>query len=313
VARGAHLAAIREHGLRVRSRSRVNGWCARPRRASDGLRPPSWSSSAVKSFDTESAAEAIRPVVGPHTGRALHPERRGQRGQAGSDPGPGHVMGGSPRSSRPSEAPGVIRTRCSARHLPARWTGGNRSRAGLSRRLRPRRDPARSPRMLPRSGRSTLPGRPCRHDRAHTLSRRRDPAVPGDAPDVPFCSRRWPRSARRGAGLDEGIAVRLMQTLDALGPNAYTSLFHDLAQAGDSAGIHATRWVGERYASDSHAVRDLRGLRRHLDGRRPPPLSRGRLIYTDWCHRLAGSWLSGPLPAPATRGDRLPRARGRVS
>jgi 2-dehydropantoate 2-reductase len=68
VARGAHLAAIRAKGLRVRSR--LVGDFTVPARATDD---PADSGPAdlvlfcVKSYDTESAAERLRTAVGPDT------------------------------------------------------------------------------------------------------------------------------------------------------------------------------------------------------------------------------------------------------
>src|ERR1051326_5292414 len=69
LARGAHLAAIREHGIRIRSK--IEGEWGVKVRAVDSLaneRPADLVLFCVKSFDTESAAEAIKPVIRPATG-----------------------------------------------------------------------------------------------------------------------------------------------------------------------------------------------------------------------------------------------------
>src|SRR5881296_2420129 len=69
VARGAHLEAIRTQGLRVKSA--VEGeWVVRAPAVEhlDGLPPADLVLFCVKSFDTERAGEAIRPVVGQGTG-----------------------------------------------------------------------------------------------------------------------------------------------------------------------------------------------------------------------------------------------------
>ena len=69
VARGAHLAAIQKDGLRVKSAA-DGEWVVRAPALEklDGQPPADLVLFCVKSFDTESAAEAIRPVVGPGTG-----------------------------------------------------------------------------------------------------------------------------------------------------------------------------------------------------------------------------------------------------
>src|SRR5262249_31823791 len=68
VARGAHLTAIRASGLRIRSA--VDGeWTVKVHavEALTGHEPADLVLFCVKSFDTESAAELARPVIGPGT------------------------------------------------------------------------------------------------------------------------------------------------------------------------------------------------------------------------------------------------------
>src|SRR5437763_10745009 len=68
VARGAHLAAIRENGLRIegdRGETHI-----RPAQATDDLAtigPVDFVLSCVKLWDVEVTAEQVRPIVGPHT------------------------------------------------------------------------------------------------------------------------------------------------------------------------------------------------------------------------------------------------------
>lgn len=68
IARGAHLKALREHGLVVKS---VHGdMTIKPARATDDpgeVGPVDWILFSVKTYDTESAAQAMRPMVGPQT------------------------------------------------------------------------------------------------------------------------------------------------------------------------------------------------------------------------------------------------------
>ena len=116
VARGAHLEAIRAHGVRVKSV--VEGeWMVQASAVErlDGLPPADLVLFCVKSFDTESAGRAILPVVGPGTGvlsiqNGVDNEDKLERilgpGQVG---GPGHVMGGIAQVFSTIEGPGVIR------------------------------------------------------------------------------------------------------------------------------------------------------------------------------------------------------------
>ncbi len=68
IARGAHLAAIQSKGLRIAT---PEGDILVPNaKATDNvasLDPPDYLFFAVKLFDTESVAEACRPLVGPNT------------------------------------------------------------------------------------------------------------------------------------------------------------------------------------------------------------------------------------------------------
>ena len=112
VARGAHLAAIRARGLTVRSR--LVGDFTVPARATDD---PTEAGAAdlvlfcVKSYDTESAAERLRPAVGPDT--VILPVQNGIDGaeRIGRVVGRQHVIGGLAGVSSVVEAPGIIEHR----------------------------------------------------------------------------------------------------------------------------------------------------------------------------------------------------------
>ena len=70
VARGAHLAAMREHGLTIESDSQENTHVPRVNVTDD---PATIGTAdivviAVKLWDTEAAARAVTPLVGPKTG-----------------------------------------------------------------------------------------------------------------------------------------------------------------------------------------------------------------------------------------------------
>ena len=109
VARGAHLAAIREHGLRVRSP--LGDVHVAPVVASD--EPQSIGAVdvvlfATKLYDTEEAAERSRALIGPHTVVISL-----QNGVDGIETlcrvlGERHVAGGVARISASIAEPGVI-------------------------------------------------------------------------------------------------------------------------------------------------------------------------------------------------------------
>ena len=116
VARGAHLEAIRERGLAVRSA--VEGeWSARAPAVEslDSLPPADLVLFCVKSFDTETAAAAIRPVVGPET--AVLSIQNGVANEAALARllGPGHVLGGVAQVFAVIAEPGVIAHRAAGR------------------------------------------------------------------------------------------------------------------------------------------------------------------------------------------------------
>ncbi len=112
VARGAHLEAMRKSGLTVRSR--LAGDFSVTARATDD---PAESGPAdlvlfcVKAYDTESAAERLRPAVGPDT--VILPVQNGidSAERIGRIVGDAHVIGGLAGVSSVVAAPGVIEHR----------------------------------------------------------------------------------------------------------------------------------------------------------------------------------------------------------
>lgn len=116
VARGPHLDALRAGGLTVHSV--LHGRITVPVDAVDTLagRPPADAVLfAVKSFDTEAAAEALRPVLAPHT--AVLSLQNGVDNVEKIDAvlGPGHALGGAAYVFAVREAPGVITHRAGGR------------------------------------------------------------------------------------------------------------------------------------------------------------------------------------------------------
>jgi 2-dehydropantoate 2-reductase len=110
VARGAHLRAISQHGLKILSaRGDIT---VRPAQATDdpaSVGPVDLVIFTVKLYDTESAAAAIGPLLGPQTGVVTF--------QNGVDApeilarmlGPDHVIGGVAKIASVVAEPGVVR------------------------------------------------------------------------------------------------------------------------------------------------------------------------------------------------------------
>jgi 2-dehydropantoate 2-reductase len=112
VARGAHLEAIRKNGLAVRSRL-AGDFTVSARATAD----PAEAGSAdlvlfcVKAYDTEAAAERLRPTVGPET--VILPVQNGidSAERIGRVVGAGHVIGGLAGVSSVIAGPGIIEHR----------------------------------------------------------------------------------------------------------------------------------------------------------------------------------------------------------
>ena len=110
MARGAHLAAMREHGLRVegdRGETLIH-----PVRATDdpaSIGPVDIVLFCVKLWDVESAGERMRPLIGPDTG--VIPLQNGIDAGDRLIPiiGAAHVMAGTVAISATIARPGVIR------------------------------------------------------------------------------------------------------------------------------------------------------------------------------------------------------------
>jgi 2-dehydropantoate 2-reductase len=110
VARGAHLQAIRTEGLRVRS-AHEGEWTVKSRAVEslDGEPPADIVLFCVKSFDTESAALAIKPVVGPDTGVLSIQNGVDNEDKLDRIVGAPHVLGGMAQVFATLDGPGVIR------------------------------------------------------------------------------------------------------------------------------------------------------------------------------------------------------------
>lgn len=110
IARGAHLAAIRERGLEVQSE--LGDVHIHPARASDDPREVGrvdFVLFCVKLWDVEAAGEAIRPMVGPETAVIALQNGVDAEERLARILGPGPVLGGVAHISGVIREPGVIR------------------------------------------------------------------------------------------------------------------------------------------------------------------------------------------------------------
>ena len=236
VARGAHLAAIREHGLRVRS-ALEGEWTVRAAAVErvEGLAPAELILFCVKSFDTESASAVIRPLIGPGTGVLSIQNGVDNEDTLARILGPGHVMGGVAQVFATIEAPGVIRHTLLGRIIFGEMDG---------------RESERARGVLAACGRAGIPAEMTRNIVKALWEKYVFLATQAGLTALTRCPagviRRVPETRRMyrlvleemaalggavGAGLDADIVDRSMQLLDTLGANAYTSLHHDLTHA----------------------------------------------------------------------------------
>jgi 2-dehydropantoate 2-reductase len=118
VARGAHLAAIRDHGLRVES---VHGdFEVCPARASDDpaqVGQVDLVLVTVKSYNLEDAARAGRPLVGPETAALPLLNGLDAADRLATAWGGEHVLAGLTHVSASVPAPGVIRQVSAVRRI----------------------------------------------------------------------------------------------------------------------------------------------------------------------------------------------------
>ncbi|WP_419913727.1 ketopantoate reductase family protein [Hoeflea sp.] len=110
VARGAHLQAIQENGLHVRSD--VGDAVVFPAKATDDPReigPVDIVVFAVKLYSVDEAADQCRPMVSERTGVISFQNGIGSEERIDEILGAGHAMGGIAYAPLAIESPGVIR------------------------------------------------------------------------------------------------------------------------------------------------------------------------------------------------------------
>ncbi len=235
LARGAHLKAIREHGIRIRSRAEGE-WGADVRAVESLSREPpaDFVLFCVKSFDTESAAEELRPVIAAGTGVLSLQNGVDNEDKIARILGPGHVLGGVAYVFSHIEAPGVIAHHQLGRIVFGELDGDPSVRArgfaeACARAAIPVEIAANIRKVLwekylsiaPISGATSLTRLPVKFIR-----------------EIPETRRLWQMQVdellaiadAEGAGLDPDMRERCARFLDSLAPGNYSSLYQDLAQ-----------------------------------------------------------------------------------
>ena len=110
IARGAHLAAMRNAGLRINSP--LGDAHMEPVWATDDpaeIGPVDYVLFATKLWDTEVAGEACRPLMGPDTAVVSLQNGVDAEDSLAAILGAGHVMGGVSQIAAVIERPGVIK------------------------------------------------------------------------------------------------------------------------------------------------------------------------------------------------------------
>jgi len=275
LARGAHLEAMRRDGLRVRSA--VDGeWVVKADAVSDVAGQPVADVVlfCVKSFDTESAAVAVRPAVGPQT--AVVSLQNGVDNEETLDRvlGPGHAVGGVAYVFATIESPGVIAHRLAGRVVFGELDGRPSPRLE---RLREAFAAAGVPAEVVGDIRRALWEKYLMISaQAGTTALTRAPI--GVIRKVPETWRMYRAIVEElaavaragGAPLGEGVVDAIVKVAEGLAPEALSSLYHDLVQGRrlelEALHGHAVR-LGQRLGIATPTVLAVyAALKPHVDG-----------------------------------------------
>jgi len=250
LARGAHLDAIRRHGLRVRSA--VDGEFTAKADAVESFAdqaPVDMALFCVKSFDTREAAEALRPVLGRDTGVVSLQNGVDNEEILEDVLGAGRALGGAAFVFSTIESPGVIAHTLLGRIVFGELDGRVSERAT---RLRDALAAAGVPVELSTEVRRVLWEKYLLISaQAGTTALTRAPI--GVIRQIPETWRMYRRiveelaAVARAAGvtLPADVVETIIKNASALAPTAFSSLHHDL--------VHGRRL--ELEALHGHAVR----------------------------------------------------------
>ena len=277
LARGAHLQAIRRDGIRVRSVP--EGESVAKVEAVDsfaGQPPVDMALFCVKSFDTRSAAEALRPVVGSSTGVVSLQNGVDNEETLDEVLGRGVALGGAAYVFAGIASPGVITHTAAGRIVFGEMDGRASDRAT---RLRDALASAAVPVELASDIRRVLWEKYLLISaQAGMTAVTRCPA--GVLRDTPESWRMYRLIVEELAALARASGVALaadvvdtvMKQAAAIAPDAYSSLHHDLVQGKrlelEALHGHAVR-LGERHGVPTPMVLAIyAALKPHVAGRR---------------------------------------------
>jgi 2-dehydropantoate 2-reductase len=277
LARGAHLDAIRRDGIRVRSA--LEGDIVAKVDAVDsfaGQPAVDIALFCVKSFDTRSAAEALRPVMGPSTG--VVSLQNGVDNEEALDQilGRGVALGGAAYVFAAIEAPGVIAHKFAGRIVFGEMDGRQTDRAvGLRDALVRASVPVELSTDIRRvlwekyllisaqAGMTALTRCPAGVLRETPESWRMYRLILEELAAV---------ARAEGVSLPGDVVDAVMKQATGLAPDAYSSLHHDLTQGKrlelEALHGHAVR-LGERHGVPTPMVFAVyAALKPHVAGRR---------------------------------------------
>ena len=277
LARGAHFQAIRRDGIRIRSVP--EGESVAKVEAVDsfaGQPPVDMALFCVKSFDTRSAAEALRPVVGSSTGVVSLQNGVDNEETLDEVLGPGVALGGAAYVFAGIASPGVITHTAAGRIVFGEMDGRASDRAT---RLRDALAGAAVPVELASDIRRVLWEKYLLISaQAGMTAVTRCPA--GVLRDTPESWRMYRLIVEELAALARASGVALaadvvdtvMKQAAAIAPDAYSSLHHDLVQGKrlelEALHGHAVR-LGERHGVPTPMVLAIyAALKPHVAGRR---------------------------------------------
>ena len=238
IARGAHLGAIRDRGLTVRS---IGGDFTvtvpatdDPARVPDLIGPVDLVLFCVKSYDTVTAAEAIRPLLSAHTAVLSLQNGVDNEVTLSERLGATRVLGGLVYGFAVIEAPGVIRHTQGGRIVFGELDGRPSPRVGqflaAGRRAGFPIEAAADVRhalwekylmICALSGLTAVTRRPIGEIRACAESRRLYATILEELVAL---------ARAEGVALADDAAARSLVAADALNPDSYSSLYHDLSQ-----------------------------------------------------------------------------------
>jgi 2-dehydropantoate 2-reductase len=276
LARGAHLEAMRRDGLRIRSAVDGEWVIVADAVGKVGEGPPAdVVLFCVKSFDTETAAAAVRPAVGPDT--AVVSLQNGVDNEETLERvlGPGHAVGGVAYVFATLESPGLVVHTLAGRIVAGELDGRpsprlERLRAALVAAGVPTEVVGDIRRALwekyllisAQAGTTALTRSPIGVIRAVPETWRMYRTIVEELAAVARAS---------GVPLADGVVDSIVKAAEGLAPQALSSLYHDLVQGRrlelEALHGHVVR-LGERLGVPTPTVAAVyAALKPHVDGR----------------------------------------------